>query len=242
MRTIEISTTQNVTIEYELGSVRDRGAAFAIDFVIIWGSIFILEIIWSIIALHSAQMYLMYFTVLGVFFFYTLFMEIFGNGRSVGKRALGLKVVKIDGTEASVSDYLIRWTFRMVDIYFSVGSVAALLISSTDKSQRLGDMIANTTVIRVKPKNNLLLKDIMKISSLQNYEPHFPAVRQIPEADMLLVKNVLDRYKKYPNASHKEALRKTVNIMMERLHVDEPQKDSITFLRTLINDYIVLTR
>ena len=36
MKTIDIRTTQNVTIEYELATLRERILAFFIDFVIVY--------------------------------------------------------------------------------------------------------------------------------------------------------------------------------------------------------------
>ena len=171
MRTIEITTTQNVTIEYELAGVRDRIVAFLIDSIIMWGSIFILLILYEVSIGQFTPGYSFYIVMVPIFLFYTLFSELFGNGQSWGKKAMGIKVVQISGAEGGMSDYLIRWTFRMVDIYLSLGSVATLLISSTEKAQRLGDVVANTAVIKVKPKNNLRLKDIMNISSLQNLCP-----------------------------------------------------------------------
>jgi uncharacterized RDD family membrane protein YckC len=242
MRVIEITTTQNVAIEYELASVRDRIIAFIIDFIIIWVGIFILLLLTELAAPQAIQSFLLYIIMVPVFFFYSLVFEILGNGQSFGKKSVGIKVVKINGSEGGVSDYLIRWTFRMVDIYFSLGSVATLLISSTEKAQRLGDLVANTAVIKTKPKNFLRLKDILKINSLQNYVPKYPEIRQMKESEMLIVKKVLDRLKQYPNDAHEEAAEKLVTILCERLGIKETISNHVVFLRTLINDYIVLTR
>jgi uncharacterized RDD family membrane protein YckC len=242
MGTIEITTTQNVTIEYELATVRDRILAFTIDLIIIWTSIFLLIIASQVALPNELHAYIPYLVIIPIFLFYSLVSEIFGNGRSWGKKALGLKVVKINGTEGEVSDYLIRWTFRMVDIYFSLGSVASLLISSTGKAQRLGDLVANTTVIKIKPASNLKLNDIMKINSLQNYVPRYPEVRQMNDSEMLVVKNVLERWKKYPNDAHRQAVKELVNVLCTRLNITEQIREPVTFLRTLLNDYIVLTR
>ncbi len=242
MRTIEITTTQNVSIEYELAAIRERIIAFMIDSIIMWTSIFILLIVVELATTGDMRRYVFYIVWVPIFFFYTLLSEILANGQSWGKKAMGIKVVKISGTEGGVSDYLIRWTFRMVDIYFSLGSVATLLISSTEKAQRLGDVIANTAVIKVKPKSNLRLKDIIRIRSLQNYVPQYPEIKHMSEAEMLVVKNVIDRAKKYPNTAHREAVNDLVEVLRERLNITEQITEPIAFLRTVINDYIVLTR
>jgi len=238
MRTIEVTTTQNVTIEYELADVRNRILAFAIDFTIIWLAMLFISIFSS--AFHSNIVF--WFVLLPVVLFYSLALEILNNGQSWGKKAMGICVVKINGTKCSAGDYLIRWAFRLVDIYFSLGSVASLLISSTERAQRLGDIAANTTVVRIRPKNILHLKDIMNISSHQNYVPKYPAVRQMKESEMLIVKNVLERVKKYPNEAHREAVVNLAAIMKERLNLVEATANPVSFLNTVLNDYIVLTR
>jgi hypothetical protein len=94
----------------------------------------------------------------------------------------------------------------------------------------------------MKPKNNLRLGDLMKINTLQSYVPKYHSVRQMNETEMLVVKNALDQHKKYPNVAHEEALNNLVDILRERLNIHEPIASPEYFLRTLLNDYIVLTR
>ena len=242
MRTIEVTTTQNVTIEYELADVRHRIVAFIVDFIIIMMSVFFISLFATIFSLQESNLYIFWFVTLPVFLFYSLVSEILANGQSWGKKALGICVVKINGTKCSPGDYVIRWAFRMVDIYFSIGSVASLLISSTERAQRLGDIAAGTTVVRIRPKNILRLKDIMNISTFQNYVPRYPAVRQMKESEMLIVKNVLERIKKYPNEAHKEAVTNLTEILKQRLNVVENISNPLSFINTVLNDYIVLTR
>lgn len=239
MRTIEVTTTQNVTIEYELADVRHRIMAFIIDFVIIILSMSFLSLFSGVFPLSGY--YFFWFVTLPVFLFYSLASEILANGQSWGKKALGICVVKINGTKCSAGDYLIRWAFRMVDIYFSVGSVASLLISSTERAQRLGDIAANTTVVRIRPQNILHLRDIMSISSFQTYVPQYPAVRQMKESEMLIVKNVLERVKRYPNQAHQDAVINLAKILKQRLNIVD-NINPVSFLNTVLNDYIVLTR
>ena len=238
MRTIEVTTTQNVTIEYELADARNRILAFVIDLIIIVLLMFFVNMFAGIFSLWRYSEWI----TIPVFVFYSLVSEILGNGQSWGKKALGICVVKINGTKCSAGDYLIRWAFRMVDIYFSFGAVATLLIGSTERAQRLGDIAANTTVVRIRPRNILRLNDIMNISTYQTYVPKYPAVRQMKESEMLVVKNVLERIKKYPNRAHQEAVLELAEILKQRLNISENIPNPLSFIKTVLNDYIVLTR
>ncbi len=242
MRTIDITTTQKVTIEYELAFLRDRIFAFIIDLLIIRG---VFSLMWLfMVGLFSPDYFevLSYVVLAPVFIFYTLVSEILMDGQTLGKKIIGIKVVKLNGKEPTVSDFIIRWVFRMVDIYFSAGAIASLLISSSNHSQRLGGMASNTTVIRVKFNLRFALEDILKISSLDDYEPTYPEVRQFSEQDMLLIKNIVARSRRYPNEAHKEAVQQLVYHLKNKLGLPEVPSDKTKFLKTLIRDYIVLTR
>ncbi|MFI5151601.1 MAG: RDD family protein, partial [Bacteroidia bacterium] len=184
-----------------------------------------------------------YYVVLApVFFFYSIFSELFLNGRSVGKLALGIRVVKLNGKQATLSDFIIRWMFRLVDIYMSFGTLATILISSTDKSQRIGDIIANTVLINVRPSRSQRLKDLLSIQSLDTYQPQYPDVKYLNEEDMLLVKSVLERKRKYGNEAHLLAEEELVKHLMGILKLNKLNTDNSVFLKTLLKDYIVLTR
>ena len=120
--------------------------------------------------------------------------------------------------------------------------MAALMISSSNKNQRLGDMTANTTVIRIKFNLRFRLEDILKINTLEDYEPTYPEVRRLSEKDMLLIKTIISRYRKYRNKAHQEVIDELVQNLVQLLDIVETPRDKIAFLKTLIRDYIVLTR
>ena len=74
-------------------------------------------------------------------------------------------------------------------------------------------MTANTTVIRVKHTIRFQLEDILNIDSIQDYEPKYPQVQQLSEKDMLVIKNVITRYRSFHNEAHIDA----VNSLVKRL-------------------------
>jgi hypothetical protein len=86
------------------------------------------------------------------------------------------------------------------------------------------------------------LGDILKINTLENYEPVYPSVRLMSEADMLLIKNLLGRYQTWHNASHAEAVRTATERICQSIGIEPPKGNQIEFLKTLLRDYIVLTR
>lgn len=249
MNTIEIRTTQNVVIEYELASLRERILAFLLD-LLIFGMLYlvvVLLLLGPIIRSLSSDGSLLLVVVyqilpIGGFMAYHLASEIVANGQTWGKRTMGIRVVRLDGKEPGLSDHLLRAVFLIVDFIFSAGVFAALLISSSLKNQRLGDMTANTTVIRLQQNLRFRLSDILNISSLDDYDPHYPQVTQLSEEDMLLIKQVITRYRSHHNPAHAQAVRELVGRLQELLGIQQVPGDKVEFLKTLIRDYIVITR
>lgn len=248
MQTIDIRTTQNVTIEYELANLRERMLAFFIDALIIgilyFALIFLLLGAFGSVLLESGILFYVLYGLLPVvgFMMYQFLSEVLANGQSWGKRAMSIKVARIDGLEPGLSDYFLRAVFQLVDSLLSFGVLAALLISSSPKNQRLGDMTANTTVIRTRTSARFQLQDILKISSIQDYTPQYPEVRRLTEQDMLLIKHLLSRQRQYNNPAHEMAIKEAVERIRIVLELEHIPKNKIDFLKTLIRDYIVLTR
>ena len=249
MASIEIRTTQNVTITYDLANVRDRLFAFLIDSFLIGTAYYVLLIFFlsrmePLLQDASGLLinFLGYLLPLFLLMFYCFIFEIFLHGQTIGKRMIGIKVVRLDGKEPGLTDYLLRTVFYLVDVFFSFGIIAALLIGSTPRHQRLGDLTAHTTVVRVPSRLPYRLRTVLRIESLEGYEPQFPGIRQVSEQDMLLVKTTLARYQSFPNPAHREAIRQLARRLAQLLELEEVPKDKVGFLKTLIRDYVILTR
>ena len=240
MNRITINTTQNVKIEYDLAGVGDRALAWFIDQIVMWLIILLLAFLFSDFFMND-ELFAIYM-VAPVILFYTLSMEVLNNGQTLGKRALGLKVVRLDGKHPEFLDFIIRWSFRMVDIWFTAGSLAAIYVNSTDKSQRLGGIVSNTTVIRVSSRNGFKLKKLAEIETIENYDLTYPKVLSFfNEDDMILIKRVIERYNNSPNEAHKTAVRQAV-LRVESVMGVKNNKPQLVFLRTVLKDYIILSR
>ncbi|NVO58722.1 RDD family protein, partial [Rhodobacteraceae bacterium B1Z28] len=113
MSELQINTTQNVKISFKAAGSGERFLAFIIDMAIKIGYLMILGNFfgafdsmdqWSQIAINTV----LSFPVM----LYTLALESLFNGQTLGKRIMKIRVVKIDGYQASFSDYVVRWFFR----------------------------------------------------------------------------------------------------------------------------------
>lgn len=240
MNTVKVSTTQHIDIEYDVAGVGERIVAYCIDLAI-WIGLFLLVLFLSMATLIDGGGNGV-FVALGVFFLlfacYDLACEVFFNGQSVGKRSMKIRVVSIDGKQPSLGQYLLRWMFRLVDMTITSGVGAVLAISVTDRKQRLGDIVANTTVIRTEPRVQLGALAFRPVAE-DTYEPTFPEVKQLSDAQVQLVYDVLANYQQSFNY---ELVVSMASKIKENLGVTLPeQMDDLKFLSRVVKDYTHLT-
>ncbi|MFT4687064.1 MAG: putative RDD family membrane protein YckC [Neolewinella sp.] len=244
MESVTIQTTQNVRIDYELAKAGSRVGAFFIDAVVFTIIYWIISLVLiSVMDSPDDFTILALGTIFGFLGYYFL-LELFNRGQTLGKRVLGLRVIRLDGRDPTPADFLTRSVFLLPDVLLSSGIPAMLLISSGRYSQRLGDMVAGTVVIQTAISSAFTLEEIMGITSREDHEPEFPGVQQFTNNDMMVVKHALQRSRKYGNAAHKLALRKLAVRIADELELDKkevkytPEK----FLEKVLLDFIVLTR
>jgi uncharacterized RDD family membrane protein YckC len=79
----------------------------------------------------------------------TLLLEWASGGYSAGKLLMGLRVRRLNGRRVGLPQVLLRWLGNWPDIYLTAGLGALFAIRFTPSHQRLGDLLANTTVVRV---------------------------------------------------------------------------------------------
>jgi uncharacterized RDD family membrane protein YckC len=240
MRKINIITTQNVTIEYELATVAERFSSSVIDGIIILVTSFALFQLWTSSG-NGSNFIPFQFFLFPISFLYHLLFETFNNGQTLGKKFLKIRVVKTNGEHPGFFDFLMRTVFRLVDITVSMGTLAMIMVSSSAKGQRLGDFFADTTVVRLLNANRFSLNRILSMDKLKQSEPKYPGVIKFTEDEMMLIKETIDRCKMYPNQGHKEALELLIKKIEGQLNVVAPD-DRLLFLNTLIRDYVSLTR
>lgn len=243
MKSIEIITTQNVVLQYELAGLKDRVLAFLLDCVVITVTFsFLVTIGTAFVGDSESESAVMVFAVMSIFMFYSLLFETLNGGQSIGKMALRIKVIKVAGGKITFSDYVARWVFRLVDIYFSIGSIASILVVSSAKGQRIGDVVANTAVVKTAPQMNLALQDLLALHERNSYTPRYLQARKLHESDALLIKTTLDRFRKYDNNSHKEAIELLTNRIKEVLGIEPDEPSETKFLQTVLQDYVILSR
>lgn len=231
MDNIKIQTTQNVDIEYEVASIGDRILATLLDYLFFLAYFLIIAVIASFTkgALFDS-IALSVILVLPIFF-YDLVCEAVFQGRSFGKMIMKIKVVKLDGTQANFGAYLLRWLLRIIDTRLFSGVIALIAIVINGKGQRVGDMAAGTTVIKMKQKITLNDTILNKVKS--DYTIIFPEVYKLTDNDIDIIKDVMRVSLRTNNlGAIKKLAQKTKETMGVTVNLPDTQ-----FLATVVQDY-----
>jgi uncharacterized RDD family membrane protein YckC len=234
MDNIRIQTTQNVDIEYEVASIGDRILATLLDYLFFLAYFILILLIggltdWVLFRSIAIEVLL----VLPVLF-YDLVCETFLQGRSFGKIIMKIKVVKLDGTQANFGAYLLRWLLRIIDTRIFGGVIALIAILINGKGQRIGDMAAGTTVIKMKQKVQLSDTILNKVQA--DYTLVFPQVSKLSDNDVAIIKEVV---RVCIQSNNTEALEKLATKTKETMGVTV-NMPHIQFLSTVIQDYSYL--
>lgn len=158
---LDIHTPENVAFGYQLAGIGSRFIAALADTLLIVLLQLIVNLLLLLIigptlgaGLETADSQTLSWAaaVIGLIAFaflwgYYIFFEMWWNGQSPGKRLVGLRVIRSDGTPISLSEAIIRNLIRIVDflpLYYGVGVITMFIDA---QARRLGDLAAGTLVV-----------------------------------------------------------------------------------------------
>lgn len=175
---LQIRTPEGIVFSQTLAGPATRFLAWLVDVFCVAAVMSIFELVVKLlqfidVSIAVAATTICYFVIsIG----YGIICEWAWRGQTIGKKLLRLRVMDAEGMRLQFDQILIRNLLRFVDIlpmFYFVGGAACWL---SRKCQRLGDLAANTIVIRMplvaEPDLDQLLAG--KFNSLRQY-PHLAA-------------------------------------------------------------------
>jgi uncharacterized RDD family membrane protein YckC len=239
MQTIRITTSQNIDIDYEVAGLGERILARLIDYAVFIVILIVGFIFAGVIGKIDSNVAIIVLIAIyaTLYVFYDLACETLMNGQSIGKRVMKIKVISLDGGRPSFSQYLLRWLFRIVDFTLTSGICALITVAVSDKSQRVGDMVAGTSLIKTSPRT--LINNLVFSPAPDTYEPVFKEVTLLNDRDITLIHEVISNYFKSGNNM---LVYNMAERLKEHLSVTIPAgMNSMQFLQTIIKDYSHIT-
>lgn len=238
MEGYQFTTAQNVTLNYAYASPGDRVVAYILDILILTG--YFIAILFVVAGLDSLHLFNRDFMVLWIILgiiaalpalFYALLFEYFTQGQTPGKRALKIKVVSMNGERLSFGQCFIRWVFGLIDFGTCYGFTALLVISVTQRKQRIGDMLAGTLVISTNQFTPLTSTVYTETENTK--QTRYLTVNRLTAREVEIIKEVLRHFDK-EDKSNLVAL--TATRVRNAIGAGTEQ-DDLSFLRTVVEDY-----
>lgn len=242
MSLIAINTSQNVNINFNTASVGERILAFGVDILIKGAYLLVIFLIffrvfnlgffldgldnWSVMAVFIILSFPIHI--------YTLVCESLMEGQTFGKKLINIRVVKIDGFQASFGDYLMRWFFRLVDVFSNSGVVGLVSMIVSKNNQRLGGIASGTAVISLKNRVNISHTILEHLQ--EDYIPVFPQVIALSDNDVRIIK---ENYEKALKIDDRQVVSKLSDKIKEilKLEIDPTRMTERQFIKVIIKDY-----
>ncbi|TDE11957.1 RDD family protein [Dyadobacter psychrotolerans] len=227
---LQIETAQNVGVDYEIASIGERILAQIVDYAVYFGwilTVFGIKILFDPNNRLFSETWMLTAGIFLPIVLCPLLCEYYLDGQTVGKMALKIKVIQLDGNKATLSSYLLRWLLAAVDISTFSGMIAILTIAINGKGQRLGDIAAGTAVIKTQP--TVKLEHILTPDFDTTYQPKYRGAAQLSDKDIRTIKKVLA-------SGNDELIEKTMHKVEVLLGVNSLDTGNV-FLRTVVNDY-----
>ena len=95
-------------------------------------------------------------------FAYPAVLEAMAHGRTLGKMAIGLRVVTVEGAPVRFRHTSVRSMMQLIDIVLTFGGAAIASSVVSKRGQRLGDILAGTMVIRERRAASVLAEQAVR--------------------------------------------------------------------------------
>ena len=232
--TFDIQTPENVAFGYQVAGIGSRFLASLLDTLIV-GLLQVAILIVLALMIRafdnstfsdqiSAWVYAIFGLVAAVFYWgYYVFFEMLWNGQSPGKRWVGLRVIRGDGTPITLSESLIRNLARLVDFLPAAYGVGIVTMFIDKQSRRLGDLAAGTLVVQDRAPitmQDLAVKRTVHLRPWANVSLDGFPVERLTNNDLSLIEDFLLRR---DQLTHRESLAiQILNTLYQRLGLPLP--------------------
>jgi uncharacterized RDD family membrane protein YckC len=188
---------------------------------------------------EQAQQVLLYFAGAALLvwsfssFVYFMVCELLQRGQTLGKRLVGIRVVKVNGFSLDPLSIFVRNIFRVIDQLGPLWIVPVL----SRRGQRFGDMAAGTVVVSDAPEPIPRVREELAGRSALDARYRFDhaALGRLRPVDFEAVEKLLDRWDEIPDGQLESLLQTMLGPLTRRLRVDPPAgAERLRFLEDLL--------
>lgn len=223
-----VVTPEAVVLEFETAGIGSRLPAALLDglvqFALLIGAILLAAALDFVTGSFGGLAVALFFILYaGVIFGYPIAFETLWRGRTLGKAALGIRVVTVEGAPVRFRHAAIRGVLGLVDFHLSSGAVAVLFVLFTRRNQRLGDLVAGTIVLRERSgASRPAAVAFAAPPGLEQYSATLDTTA-LRHTDYGAVRSFLLRAPSMPYEIRDQLARQLADVVLARLRVPAPQ-------------------
>jgi len=232
--TLDIQTPENVAFGYQVAGIGSRFLATLLDtIIVVLVQVIVLVVLAFLINIFhgsaladqfSAWIIAIFGLIASLFYWgYYVFFEMLWNGQTPGKRWVGLRVIRMDGTPITLSESLIRNLARLVDFLPAAYGIGVITMFIDKQSRRLGDLAAGTLVVQDRAPitiQELSVKRTIHLRPWANVALDGFPIERLTDNDLNLIEDFLQRR---DQLTHRDQLAiQILNTLHSRLGLPPP--------------------
>lgn len=253
---VGIKTPEFVSIQFQLAGLGSRAAAYLLDGLIL-SVINILVVVVLLILLTGGASFtaldddissiIFGIAIVGLFILnwgYFVFMEFYFGGKTIGKRALGIRVIQDNGHSLTLLSSFIRNVMRIVDSLPASYLTGLLMIFFHPQHKRVGDLVAGTIVVHERKAKRLgKLTPVEKEIQSRGLSKHDLTIDEfslsaLNAQDWNLIRTYSTRLMQLPWEERHDLTKQVAEILFPKLGWDTTGKNTIELENALLILYL----
>jgi uncharacterized RDD family membrane protein YckC len=200
--TARVVTPEGVVLDLPTAGIGSRVAARLLDLLLMAVATYAFVLAFTVLVLLGTSVVAVvvaaFFSV-GVMLVYPVLMEGLWGGRTLGKAAIGLRVVRLDGGPVALRHAAARGALGLLEVWATLGFVGLVTMVLSSRDQRLGDMVAGTLVLRERRDGSLQPVELLVPPGCEQLVRDLD-VGAMTDGDYEVVRAFLTRWREFPQA------------------------------------------
>jgi uncharacterized RDD family membrane protein YckC len=237
---IRFETPENVQVRYDVAGLGTRFVAWFVDQIVVWVLTLLLFIALMVVGLSFDSLFweldrsdeddvnrtmwflggiMMLVWGFGSFVYFAL-CELLLRGQTIGKRAVHIRVVKVDGFQLDAVSIVVRNLFRVLDQLPPMWIVPFV----SPRSQRAGDMVAGTLVVSDAPPELSPVRTALaqRAAADAHFRFDHAKLKRLSGDDFAAIERVLDRWPELDAEQQEKLLSAYSEPVAKKLGVEVP--------------------
>jgi len=231
--TATVDTPELVRFRFRLAGPGPRAAAWLIDVALMSalfvGAVVVIELLSVVEGLAGIGQGVLLLVLFTMQWLYGALFETMWGGRTPGKAALNLRVVRADGSPGRFPDFLLRNLLRSVD-FLPVGFGLGILVMTIDgRLRRIGDLVGGTLVV-VEQRTRVLAAVPLEPPVTPEERQSLPARVELSRSEVRAIEALLRRRSKLTDERTEELANFFAPEVTERTGIEAPSSERVLTL------------